>query len=350
MPKLPNAARHRSTAKGITWRYYAPEIGHAVSGGDLWNAFGAIDAVRHGPEWSSNVTWPETNVFKDVSNDTLPSVTWVIPDWQNSDHPAANSDTGPSWVAQVVNAIGQSPAWDTTAIVIVWDDWGGWYDHVKPPGTYADSAGSGFRVPMIVVSPYARRGYVAHASYEFGSIGTAWSKTTGVFRRSAPPTYDQAASFIDDAFNFNQQPRAFAPIAAPYSRTFFERISDLRISRWIPNRLRGPSRGRRPYDPDGGAISQWNLTTSVPRSPKDKLLGLVSLKRTIDKAKAHNEGTLGEYDYDCPHDKPLFEISRDGADRLLPPKFKELGTDDAIADWLRSSSLDEQVASPNRCI
>jgi Domain of unknown function (DUF5069) len=81
-----------------------------------------------------------------------------------------------------------------------------------------------------------------------------------------------------------------------------------------------------------------NLTTSVPRSPKDKLLGLVSLKRTIDKAKAFNEGTLGEYDYDCPHDKPLFEfLGTDGP--AFAAKVKELGTDDAIADWLRSSSL-----------
>jgi hypothetical protein len=81
-----------------------------------------------------------------------------------------------------------------------------------------------------------------------------------------------------------------------------------------------------------------NLTTSVPRSPKDKLLGLVSLKRTIDKAKAFNEGTLGEYDYDCPHDKPLFEfLGTDGP--AFAAQVKELGTDDAIADWLRSSSL-----------
>ncbi len=81
-----------------------------------------------------------------------------------------------------------------------------------------------------------------------------------------------------------------------------------------------------------------NLTTSVPRSPKDKLLGLVSLKRTIDKAKAFNEGTLGEYDYDCPHDKPLFEfLGTDGP--AFAAKVKELGTDDAIADWLRSSAL-----------
>jgi len=205
-------------AKGITWRYYAPEINRSF-GGDLWNAFGAIDAVFHGPEWSTNVTWPETNVFKDISNNSLPSVTWVIPDFQNSDHPGANSDTGPSWVAQVVNAVGQSPAWDSTAIVVVWDDWGGWYDHVKPPGTYR-FGGLGFRVPMIVISPYAKHGHVAHAAYEFGSIVQLVEDNWGLPRLGT--TDVRAASFVKDAFDFNQQPRAFVPVQAPFSRSFFE--------------------------------------------------------------------------------------------------------------------------------
>lgn len=81
-----------------------------------------------------------------------------------------------------------------------------------------------------------------------------------------------------------------------------------------------------------------DLTTSFPRSAKDKLLGLVSLKRAIDKAKAYNEGKLGEYDYDCPHDKPLFEfLGTDGA--TFAQKVKELDTDDAIAEWVKSSFL-----------
>ena len=154
--------------KGISWRYYAPTVGGSF-GGNLWNAFDAIKAVRYGPEWTTNEANPETRVFTDISRDSLPSVAWVIPDFQNSDHPGDNSDTGPSWVAQVVNAIGKSPAWKTTAIVIVWDDWGGWYDHVPPPGPH-HYGGLGFRVPAIVVSPYSRAGYVSHNDYEFGSI------------------------------------------------------------------------------------------------------------------------------------------------------------------------------------
>jgi phospholipase C len=205
-------------AQKVTWRYYAPEVGHSF-GGDLWNAFDAIDAVRNGPEWNTNVTWPETNIFKDISSNSLPSVSWVIPNFRNSDHPAADTDTGPSWVAQVINAIGQSPAWDTTAIVVVWDDWGGWYDHVKPPGLYR-FGGLGFRVPMIVVSPFAKRGYVMHATYELGSIVKLVEENWGL--PGLGQTDERAASFVNDAFNFHQPPRPFTSIAAPYSRSYFE--------------------------------------------------------------------------------------------------------------------------------
>jgi phospholipase C len=205
-------------AQGLSWRYYTPQLGQNF-GGEIWNAFEAIQAVRNGSEWGTNVSWPESNVFKDIANDSLPAVSWVIPDFQNSDHPGAGSDTGPSWVAQVVNAIGKSPAWNSTAIVIVWDDWGGWYDHVAPPATRA-YGGLGFRVPMIVVSPYAKRGYITHNQYEFGSIVKLVEDNWSLPRLGTTDT--RAASFIQDVFDFTQSPRTFVPFAAPYSRTYFE--------------------------------------------------------------------------------------------------------------------------------
>ena len=82
---------------GISWRYYAPPVGDNT-GGDNWNAFDAVKAVRYSPEWSVNIAWPETKVFADVDRGSLPGVSWVIPDLQNSDHPGQGSDTGPSWV------------------------------------------------------------------------------------------------------------------------------------------------------------------------------------------------------------------------------------------------------------
>jgi hypothetical protein len=84
-----------------------------------------------------------------------------------------------------------------------------------------------------------------------------------------------------------------------------------------------------------------NLTIEKPRSPKDKLVGLLSLKRVIDKAKAYNEGQLGEYDYDCPHDKPVFEFLGTNGEEFAR-KVKELGTDDAIAAWVQSQFLSKK--------
>ena len=84
-----------------------------------------------------------------------------------------------------------------------------------------------------------------------------------------------------------------------------------------------------------------DLTVEKPRSPKDKMLGLVSLKRVIDKARAHNEDKLGDYDYDCPHDKPLFEFLGTNGDEFAR-KVKELGTDEAIGDWVSREFLSKK--------
>jgi phospholipase C len=206
-------------ANGVSWRYYTPQLDTGGLAGAYWDAFDAIGAVRNGPEWSSNISSPEKNVFKDISSGNLASVSWVIPDGQNSDHPSfAKTDTGPSWVASVVNAIGQRQYWSSTAIVIVWDDWGGWYDHVAPP--QLDFAGLGFRVPMIVVSPFAKPGYVSHTQYEFGSIVKFVEEVWGL---PSLGTTDQRAASIDDIFNFAQKPRTFGKIGAKYPKAFFER-------------------------------------------------------------------------------------------------------------------------------
>jgi phospholipase C len=205
-------------AKRVPWRYYAPEVGYSYAG-NLWNGFDAIDAVRHSSEWGTNVAWPESLVLTDIAQDTLPSVAWVIPDYANSDHSGDNSDTGPSWVAQVVNAIGKSPAWQTTAILIVWDDWGGWYDHVAPPGRQR-YGGLGFRVPMIVVSPFARARYVSHNVYELGSIVRFIEDNWSLGRLGT--TDMRAHDFVNDFFDLTKPPRAFSQIPAKYSRDYFK--------------------------------------------------------------------------------------------------------------------------------
>jgi phospholipase C len=204
-------------AKSVSWKYYTPAL--TTNGGDFWNAFDAVHDVRYGPDWAANVSMPETNIFTDISKSTLASVSWIVPDAGNSDHPRFGSqgDHGPSWVAQVVNAVGASPYWSNTAIIITWDDWGGWYDHVAPP--QLDYNGLGFRVPLLVVSPYAKTGYVSHTQYEFGSILKFVEDNWSLGRLG---TTDVRANSLSDVFNFSQSPRPFAPIPARYSKSFFE--------------------------------------------------------------------------------------------------------------------------------
>ena len=120
------------------------------------------------PIGRKDVISPETAVLTDVAAGKLASVTWVVPDLANSDHPASLSATGPDWVASVVDAVGASAYWSSTAIVVDWDDWGGFYDHVAPPQLDVD--GLGFRTPMIVISPYAKTEYVSHIRYESTSV------------------------------------------------------------------------------------------------------------------------------------------------------------------------------------
>ena len=207
-------------AKGVPWKYYVPPyapVGKAAIG-SIWNAYEAIRAVRYSKEWGVNVVSPETLVLEDAREGKLPAVSWVIPNPFNSDHPGVGSSTGPSWVAQIVNAVGRSRAWRSTAIVVVWDDWGGLYDHVAP--AQLGYGGVGFRVPMLIVSPYARAGYVSHTQYEFGSILKFVEDNWNLGRLG---TSDVRANSLSDTFDFNAPPRAFVPVDAPYSRAFFER-------------------------------------------------------------------------------------------------------------------------------
>ncbi len=205
-------------AKHVSWKYYTPPY-KIDTEGQLWNAFAAIDAVRYGPEWNTNISSPETNVLTDFSAGSLPAMSWVIPDANESDHPWGPNghDDGPAWIAQVVNAVGGSPYWNSTAIVVVWDDWGGFYDH-EPPPFHDDAAGLGFRVPMLIVSPYVPAGTIAHTQYEFGSILKFVEQT---FKLGSMGTTDVRATSIGNVFNFNQAPRAFAPIPAARSRAYF---------------------------------------------------------------------------------------------------------------------------------
>ncbi len=203
---------------GVSWKYYAPQTvgcsGGCDNGGLIWSEFDSIKNVRYGPDWS-NVINPQTTVLKDAANGNLASVSWVVPDLKDSDHPGNGSDTGPSWVTSVVNAIGQSKDWDSSAIVIVWDDWGGWYDDAAPP--QLDFRGLGIRVGCIIISPYAKN-KVIHTQYEYGSILKFIEQT---FNVASLGYTDKRAASIADSFDFKQAPRKFAPFKAKYPPAYF---------------------------------------------------------------------------------------------------------------------------------
>jgi phospholipase C len=203
----------RLDAAHVSWKYYAPSTG--VFAGQVWSAFSAIKRVYYGPDWKKVVS-PETIALSDPKAGALPQVSWVIPDLNWSDHAVTTSNLGPSWVGDVVNAIGRSKYWKSTAIVVLWDDWGGWYDNARPP--QLDYVGLAERVPCIVISPYARKGHVSQTQYEFGSILKFIEET---FHLRSLGTTDVRARSLDDAFDFTQPARAFTPITTQYPAKYF---------------------------------------------------------------------------------------------------------------------------------
>jgi phospholipase C len=194
--------------KGVSWRYYQHQLGSG-----LWHALDAVRHVRYGPDYA-NVVTPPQKILSDISNGRLEKVSWVMPsDAQHSDHSGSKGAGGPSWVAAIVNKLGASKYWNHVAIFVTWDDWGGWYDHVPPPqmGNYYEL---GFRVPLVVISPYAKVAYVSHTQYEFGSILAFAEETYGIPKGSLGST-DVRANDLMDAFDFSQSPRPYVQISAP---------------------------------------------------------------------------------------------------------------------------------------
>ncbi len=189
---------------GVSWRYYQHTLGQG-----LWKAYDAIRHIRYGTDYRY-VIKPSQQILTDIKRGQLAGVAWVMPDALHSDHSGTKSAAGPSWVAAVVNAVGTSPYWDNTAIILTWDDWGGWYDHVAP--VVRNNYELGFRVPLVVISPYSKKGYVSHQHYEFGSILRFTEET---FHTGSLGTTDSTSHGLEDFFDFHQSPRRFKVIKAP---------------------------------------------------------------------------------------------------------------------------------------
>ncbi len=220
--------------KGVSWRYYT-----SAGAGSIWTGPNAIQhmcgpnapppnaTACTGPDWINNVVMPTTQnpvpVLTDIANGQLPAVSWVIPDGKASDHPLSNDGSGPSWVASIVNAIGNSQYWSNTAIFITWDDWGGWYDHVAPQVindgvSWGSGYVYGFRVPLIVVSPYAKAANISHVKHDFGSILKYIEVNFGL---PSLGYADSPADDLSDCFDYSQTPIPFQIIGAPLQADHF---------------------------------------------------------------------------------------------------------------------------------
>lgn len=188
----------RLDAAHLPWKYYAPQ---PLQTGYIWSSFDAISAVRNTSRWYQHVV-PTTNYFSDVQSGNLPAVSWLINDTPHSDHPlGGNICAGEDMTTREINAIMRSPLWKDTAIVVAWDDFGGFYDHVTPPRV--DQIGLGPRVGAMIISPYARAGMIDNTQADFTSL-----LRLAELRFVLPPAgpRDTKVSALTEAFTFNQTP------------------------------------------------------------------------------------------------------------------------------------------------
>ena len=184
---------------GVSWKGYtsvAPQ-----QSGYIYNPFRSFSSIYYGTDWGTKVVTYD-NFITDALAGNLPSISWLTPPSADTDHPPDSACVGENWTVQQINAIMQGPSsqWNSTVIVLTWDDWGGLYDHVPPP--YRDQFGLGLRVPFIIISPWSKRG-VYHTQIEFASVLRFMEET---FNLPSLGAEDAIANDMQDAFNFGQTP------------------------------------------------------------------------------------------------------------------------------------------------
>jgi phospholipase C len=190
---------------GIPWAYYAAD---EEQRGYIWSAYSSIRRYREHPERWRRSIFPVDRVVADIRAGRLPPVTWITPRFELSEHPEFSFCHGEDWSTEVIDAVMESPMWQDTAIFLTWDDYGGFYDHMPPP--QVDGLGFGVRVPMLVLSPYARTGVVSHELGEFSSVLRFIEDNWGLGKLTRR---DERATPMLSAFDFSQPPRQ--PLSLP---------------------------------------------------------------------------------------------------------------------------------------
>ncbi len=211
--------------RGISWRYYAASGANT----SIWDAPNAIQHICvagggncTGNLYTGNVDMRPADILSDIAKCNLRALSWVTPTGQNSDHAGVNTGGGPDWVASIVNAVGASTCtnsdgssyWDSTAIMIVWDDWGGWYDHEPPPIPAGNQGGYqyGFRVPFLFVSAYTPPRFISNTLYDFGSILRTIESNFGVSEGALTFADQRAQNDLSAFYDFSIPPRFFRTI------------------------------------------------------------------------------------------------------------------------------------------
>ena len=186
-----------ANAANQTWRYYDAPLGKPSF---IWSSFDAIKRVRYSPQWKTNVVDP-SHFAGDVQNGRLAAISWLIPSRRDSEHPNMSECQGENWTVQQINTVMASSYWKDTAIILTWDDYGGFYDHVAPPRITPYELGP--RVPLIVISPYAKPHFVSHQIYDFRSVMKYLEQT---FQLPHKMKYDRSVASIGDMLDPAQQP------------------------------------------------------------------------------------------------------------------------------------------------
>lgn len=220
----------------VSWGYYVAEgtepdcvddamlchpVKQIIGTPEIWNPLPYFDSVHQDNQLSNIQTI--SHLESAAKSGNLPQVSWVAPNGTNSEHPPSLISKGQAFTTRLINAIMTGPQWDSTAIFLTWDDWGGFYDHVIPPKV--DANGFGFRVPALVISPYAKSGYIDHNTHSFDNYlkfieddflngSRIDPKTDG--RPDARPDVRESTPIIGDLtvdFDFTQHPRP--PLVLP---------------------------------------------------------------------------------------------------------------------------------------
>jgi len=192
-----NTIADEANKRHVSWRYYGALPN---TYGYVWAAFDSIKHVRYGKYWAQSDI-PFTKFTSDVSTGKLAGLTWLTTDAASSEHPPAGMCAGENFTVSAVNAVMHSKFWKSTAIVLTWDDFGGFYDHLAPP--VKSNIAYGPRVPTIVISPYARPHYIDRGVLDFGSM---LRFAEDIFRLPRLTSYDRSAHSLSSAFNFKQKP------------------------------------------------------------------------------------------------------------------------------------------------